>query len=193
MAAFVMLSAVLLGLLLPFSMADNNNNILYGDDTLNTGKFLTEGEFTFIMKSDCNLVFRPSHTTAPPFCWTNGNLVITVLMPTAYDIVIWASDTNGPEGKYILVLQRDGHVVIYAVGIYGPSLTNMKNRKKIAMEGSLKINKEIFLDDGHRAMVGSNEGFEASMDSNGKLFKKKKWTEEQLQKSETNDKDKMSE
>ncbi|XP_074560926.1 mannose-specific lectin-like [Curcuma longa] len=150
MAAFVMLSAVLLGLLLPFSMADNNN-ILHGDQTLEPGKSLTAGEFTFIMQLDCDLVLYDmdknviwsSNTSGKGNdCYAhfqeNGNLVINGYDAKGKEGVIWASDTSQRgNGNYILVVQGDGYVTIRGEAIWikpdTPHPTNMKIRKKIAM------------------------------------------------------------
>ncbi|XP_074565306.1 mannose-specific lectin-like [Curcuma longa] len=119
MAALVMLSAaVFLGLLLPSSMADN---VLDGGGTLYTGQSLTQGDYTFIMQSDCNLVLYDKGRAV----WaskTNGQGRNCVLrMQTDGNLVVydgsnrpvWASNTGGSRGYYILVLQRDRNVVIY--------------------------------------------------------------------------------
>ncbi|KAG6476875.1 hypothetical protein ZIOFF_066123 [Zingiber officinale] len=99
-------------------MADN---VLYGGDTMNAGQSLTQGGYTFIMQTDCNLVLYDSGRAV----WasgtdgrgrncvlrmqTDGNLVI-------YDgnnRAVWASNTSGPRGNFVLILQRDRNVVIY--------------------------------------------------------------------------------
>ncbi|KAG6476860.1 curculin-1-like [Zingiber officinale] len=120
MATLVLLSAtLLLGLLLPSSMA---NNILYAGDTLYSDYSLTEGSYTFTMQDDCNLVLDESRlevwssnttgqgTACHVKLYTDGNLVIY----NSNDKPInWSSDTAGKEDKYILVVHRDGYVVIY--------------------------------------------------------------------------------
>ncbi|XP_074586921.1 uncharacterized protein LOC141842827 [Curcuma longa] len=142
MAALVMLSAVLLGLLLPFSMADNNN-ILYRGDTLNTGESLTEGEFTFIMQSDCNLVLYANDNEMWSTATNNLGFNCVAHFQTNADLVIrgddgnvvWSSNTSQPEGEFILVLQRDGRVVIYGNPIFNIPNAEPRNRKirKVAM------------------------------------------------------------
>ncbi|KAG6476883.1 mannose-specific lectin-like [Zingiber officinale] len=125
MASLVMLSvALLLGLFLPSSMA---NNVLFGGDRLNTGESLRERNFKFTMMSDdCTLVLNDNDQTvwSSPTnglgnnCFahlqTNGNLVIR----NDNDQVVWSSNTAGEEGNYILVLQNDGSVVIFGRSIW---------------------------------------------------------------------------
>ncbi|KAG6495873.1 mannose-specific lectin-like [Zingiber officinale] len=135
MASLVMLSAaLLLGLLLPFSMADN---VLLGGDRLKTGESLTEGDFSFDMQFDCNLVLYDNGQPvwSPPsnglgnscfaYLQTNGNFVIY----NGNGQVVWTSNTAGEEGNYILVLQRDGNVVIYS----RPIFTIPPNSKGVVM------------------------------------------------------------
>ncbi|XP_074564898.1 mannose-specific lectin 1-like [Curcuma longa] len=135
MASLVMLSAaVLLGLLLPFSMA---NNVLYGGHKLLAGESLTEGDFTFIMQSDCNLVLYDKDQAL----WSSGTNGLGsrcfARMQTDGNFIIfndrlnkvWESGTRQTEGEFILVLQRDGHVVIYADPIFTVPEVEPKNRK----------------------------------------------------------------
>ncbi|XP_042432836.1 mannose-specific lectin-like [Zingiber officinale] len=87
MASLVMLSAaLLLGLFLPSSMA---NNVLFGGDRLNTGESLREGNFKFTMMSDdCTLVLNDNDQT------------------------VWSSPTNGLGNNCFAQLQNNGNLVI---------------------------------------------------------------------------------
>ncbi|XP_042432835.1 mannose-specific lectin-like [Zingiber officinale] len=123
--------------------SDESTNILYGGYKLRTDESLNEGDYTFVMQSDCNLVLYANNNNQVMWssetnnlgrrCFarmqTDGNLVI-------FDGInfnkIWDSNTRGPEGKYILVLQRDGHVVIYGSPIWTIPNDEPTNRK-IAM------------------------------------------------------------
>ncbi|KAG6476874.1 mannose-specific lectin-like [Zingiber officinale] len=142
MAALVMLSAtVILGLLLPSSMA---NNVLFGGDRLNTGESLREGNFKFTMMPDCNLMLLDNRQAVSVALWasnTNGlgsNCFARMQTDGKFVIFndnfnkVWSSNTHGQEGKYILVLQRDGHVVIYSRPIWTIPEDEPMNRK-IAM------------------------------------------------------------
>ncbi|XP_074561487.1 mannose-specific lectin TAR1-like [Curcuma longa] len=136
MASLVMLSAaVLLGLLLPSSMADRN--VLYGGEKLRTDEFLAEGDYIFVMQSDCNLVLYEkeqalwsSETNGlGSRCFarmqTDGNFIIFNDRANK----VWESRTRQTEGEFILVLQRDGHVVIYADPIFTVPEVEPNNRK----------------------------------------------------------------
>ncbi|KAG6479672.1 mannose-specific lectin-like [Zingiber officinale] len=138
MASLVMLSVtVLLGLLLPFSVADS---VLNGGGTLYSGQSLNQGAYTFVMQPDCNLVLYDSGLAV----WSSGtynqgyNCVLR--MQTDGNLVIysngndaiWASNTSGPEGNFILVLQSDRNVVIYSCPIWATG-TNTANSKGVVI------------------------------------------------------------
>nr|AKT75734.1 mannose-binding lectin precursor [Curcuma longa] len=122
-ASVIILSAAIFLGLLPSALS---KNILLSGETLETGKFLTEGEFTFLMQSDCNLVLydlnRPIWSSGTIHkgsgcilkMQNDGNLVIYNVTNNA----IWASNTGGQQGNYILILQRDRNVVIYSQPIF---------------------------------------------------------------------------
>ncbi|XP_042437201.1 mannose-specific lectin-like [Zingiber officinale] len=140
MATLVLLSAaLLLGLLLPSSMA---NNILYAGDTLNTSQSLTQGGYTFIMQSDCNLVLDDDQNQAlwtsatnglGDNCFANlqtdGNLVIN----NDKNEVVWSTNTAGEEDQYILFLHHDGHINIYKPIWTRPNNDDNSTNRKIAM------------------------------------------------------------
>ncbi|XP_074589703.1 uncharacterized protein LOC141845543 [Curcuma longa] len=136
MAGLVILSAFLLGLLLPSSMADN---VLYSGDTLYSGQSLNQGSYTLTMQSDCNLVLYDygraiwsSGTYNRGYncvlrMQTDGNLVIY-----SNSNAIWASNTGGQQGYFVLVLQRDRNVVIYGCPSWATA-TNAANSKGVVV------------------------------------------------------------
>lgn len=96
------------------------NNIMYGGDTLQAGQSLTQGNYQFIMQTDCNLVLYDTGSAV----WSSGTdtrgTTCHVTLEMTGDLVInnvgsriWSSDSGGKSGNYILVLQRDRNVVIY--------------------------------------------------------------------------------
>ncbi|KAH0465460.1 hypothetical protein IEQ34_005563 [Dendrobium chrysotoxum] len=102
----------------------SGNNYLLSSERLNTGYSLIEGVYQFIIQNDCNLVlyqFRDpiwssGTNNQGSGCYLtfekDGNLVI-------YDYenkIVWETKTNGIEGNYVLILQRDRNVVIYGPG-----------------------------------------------------------------------------
>ncbi|XP_042380376.1 mannose-specific lectin-like [Zingiber officinale] len=139
MAALVTLSAaaVLLGLLLPSAMA--NNNVLYRGDKLLPGESLTEGTYEFIMQDHCKLGLYDNGNDNRRELWSfqfvNGRGCYARL-DTDYYFRIY--DENGENFTFntspgrILVLQRDGHVVIYSEPVLTISEDEPTNRK-IAM------------------------------------------------------------
>ncbi|XP_042437188.1 mannose-specific lectin-like [Zingiber officinale] len=143
MAALVMLSVtVLLGLLLPSSMA---NNVLYTYKDLLTVESLTNENYKFEMQSNCNLVLSDNDTNR--ILWSsnttdkghncfvrlqaNGDLVIF----NGKNEVVYSSNTAGKEDndKYILFLYPDGHIIIYEPKWTQPNNTDNYTNRKIAM------------------------------------------------------------
>ncbi|KAG6512032.1 mannose-specific lectin-like [Zingiber officinale] len=134
MAALVTLSAaaVLLGLLLPSAMA--NNNVLYRGDKLFPGESLTEGTYEFIMQDHCMLVLKDNGNEVWSF-QGNGRGCYAFFDTDGYfrivDEIGQNSNFNSFPGS-ILVLQRDGHVVIYSRPVWIIPEGEPTNRK-IAM------------------------------------------------------------
>ncbi|XP_074565083.1 ribosome biogenesis protein NOP53-like [Curcuma longa] len=104
------------------------------------------------MKSDCNLTLYHNDksiwssntadlaTNCSALLLDNGRFLIRGLNENGIPIVIWDIPINGPEGKYILAVQGDGHVIIY-----GPDRWTIpeepKNRKKIAMSKIKRVTR----------------------------------------------------
>ncbi|KAG6476859.1 hypothetical protein ZIOFF_066107 [Zingiber officinale] len=118
------------------------NNILYAGDTLNTSQSLTQGGYTFIMQSDCNLVLDDDQNQAlwtsatnglGDNCFANlqtdGNLVIN----NDKNEVVWSTNTAGEEDQYILFLQHDGHINIYKPIWTRPNNDDNSTNRKIGM------------------------------------------------------------
>ncbi|XP_058106568.1 mannose-specific lectin-like [Magnolia sinica] len=111
-------------------------DILFHDESLNTGEFLENGPYRFIMQADCNLVLYVNGTRA---LWSsrtngrgtscratlqnNGNLV--VLSGTD---VVWTSNTAVGANNYRLIVQGDGNVVIYGGAMWATN-TVQSNRR----------------------------------------------------------------
>ncbi|KAJ4767491.1 Mannose-binding lectin [Rhynchospora pubera] len=99
-------------------------NLLYSGEYLYGGQSLTEGSYTFIMQTDCNLVLYDSGRAV----WSSGTYrqAENCFLSMQYDgnLVIysgsralWASNTQRSRGNFVVVLQRDRNVVLY-----GPAL-----------------------------------------------------------------------
>nr|ACJ66865.1 mannose-binding lectin [Zingiber officinale] len=136
MAGLVILSAFLLGFLLPSSMADN---VLYSGDTLSSGQSLTQGSYSLTMQSDCNLVLYDYGRAV----WSSGtynrgyNCVLRMqndgnLVIYSNNNAIWASNTGGQQGYFVLILQRDRDVVIYGCPSWATG-TNTANSKGVVV------------------------------------------------------------
>nr|AAA19577.1 lectin [Epipactis helleborine] len=138
----LLLCAASLTLLLAIP-SSGDNHLLTGQ-RLTTGSFLTEGGFTFIMQSDCNLVLydlnRPIWASGTygkgTGCFlsmqSDGNLVV-------YDvrnIAIWASNTARNNGNYLLILQKDRNVVIYSQPIWATT-TNIRGSAGVVIAPAL--------------------------------------------------------
>ncbi|XP_058106570.1 mannose-specific lectin-like [Magnolia sinica] len=111
-------------------------DILFHDESLNTGEFLENGPYRFIMQADCNLVLYVNTTRA---LWSsrtsgrgtscratlqnNGNLVVL----SGTDIV-WTSNTAVGANNYRLIVQGDGNVVIYGAAMWATN-TVQSNRR----------------------------------------------------------------
>ncbi|KAK1312662.1 hypothetical protein QJS10_CPA07g00494 [Acorus calamus] len=100
------------------------SNMLFSGGSLNAGQALTNGNYKFIMQSDCNLVLYDggraiwaSNTNGKGSSCVlrmqyDGNLVIYA----AGERAVWATNTNRGRGNYFLTLQNDRNVVIYDGG-----------------------------------------------------------------------------
>ncbi|XP_058106564.1 mannose-specific lectin-like [Magnolia sinica] len=125
--------AILLLFLLSNAVAEE---LLFSGEGLNTGEFLENGPYRFIMQNDCNLVLYVNRTRA---LWSsrtngrgttcratlqnNGNLV--VLSGTD---VVWTSNTARGSNNYRLIVQGDGNVVIYGAALWATN-TVQSNRR----------------------------------------------------------------
>lgn len=116
-------SALFLGFLCFPSAADN---VLYPGGSLLAGQYLSQGNYSLIMQTDCNLVLylsgRPvwaSQTYGRGYeCRAilkrDGNLVVY----TGTGMPVWVSGTGRYPGNYVLILQPNGDVVIYGSSIW---------------------------------------------------------------------------
>ncbi|XP_058106567.1 mannose-specific lectin-like [Magnolia sinica] len=125
--------AILLLFLIGNAVAEE---LLFSGESLNTGEFLENGPYRFIMQTDCNLVLYVNRTRA---LWSsrtngrgttcratlqnNGNLV--VLSGTD---VVWTSNTAVGSNNYRLIVQGDGNVVIYGGAMWATN-TVQSNRR----------------------------------------------------------------
>ncbi|KAH7686982.1 alpha-D-mannose-specific plant lectins domain-containing protein [Dioscorea alata] len=123
--AFASLSLGLTLVLVVAPLSSMASNILYPGKTLQPGKSLTEGSYSFTMGTDCdavlsengNLIWETDTKYRDINCYLSvsetGNLIIHRPSGTT----LWQTNKNGEKGNYILVLQEDGNLVIY-----GPDL-----------------------------------------------------------------------
>ncbi|CAA6669424.1 unnamed protein product [Spirodela intermedia] len=117
----LLFSALFLCLISPSSAA---TNVLYTNQALLTNQYLQYGNYIFGMRADCNLVLLDNGNVVWSTGLSNqgtncgarlqgdGNFVIF----NSNGQPVWASNTTGPSGKYVVILQPNRNVVLY-----GPS------------------------------------------------------------------------
>jgi len=123
-----MAAAVAAGLL---SQPCAGDSVLYSGNqigsTLSAEESLTLGTYSLKMRADCNLVLSDGNQTiwatntvipGSPDCrlalQSDGNLVIY----SEKSGTVWSSGSQGKEGFYVLVLQRDRNLVVYGSPIW---------------------------------------------------------------------------
>jgi hypothetical protein len=134
---FAILSATL-ALLTP----SHAHNLLYSGEYLYGGQSLTEGSYTFIMQTDCNLVLYDSGRAI----WSSGTYkkAENCFLSMQYDgnLVIysgswalWSSNTQRSRGNFVVVLQRDRNVVLYGPALWATG-TNRVGTANVTISGN---------------------------------------------------------
>ena len=115
---------------------------LYSGQTLGTGESLTQGGYSLIMQTDCNLVL---YSDGP--LWASGTYHkgVNCYAAMQYDgnfvvysgsgAALWASGTNIGNGYYVLIVQPDRNLVIY-----GPALWATSTNAATAGFGQIAVN-----------------------------------------------------
>lgn len=108
------------------------NHLLSGQ-TLKNGEHLEEDDYGLIMQPDCNLVLYKDEPDEAVWSTKSGNhgdaCVATLKRDGNFVIVdrngtvVAMTMTNGTEGNYILLLQRDRNVVIYSKALWNSGTT----------------------------------------------------------------------
>ncbi|KAJ8618576.1 hypothetical protein MRB53_014762 [Persea americana] len=117
---------------------------MFNGESLNTGDFLENGPYRFIMQSDCNLVLYVNRTRA---LWSsgtnergtscratlqnNGNLIVL-----SGSDVVWTSNSVRGSNNYRQIVQSDGNVVIYGAALKVGN-TCCKRREQFEMKVSV--------------------------------------------------------
>ncbi|KAJ3686235.1 hypothetical protein LUZ61_015399 [Rhynchospora tenuis] len=129
-----------LSFFIPTRYADD---VMYSGNTLYGGYFLSYGNYFLVMQTDCNLVLYDNGQVVWSSGTSNLGLGCTLQMQTDGNLVIydlfnralWASNTGGQQGYYVLVLQRDRNVVIYGGAIWGAG-TNAIGTATVVISGN---------------------------------------------------------
>ncbi|KAL0922376.1 hypothetical protein M5K25_006357 [Dendrobium thyrsiflorum] len=147
MAFFSMIKILLLctpslSLLATLASGQNATNYLISGDHLSTSQYLIEGNTKLIIQNDCDLVLYNSTKRI----WNSGTInkglgcYLTlqengklVILDNKNDVV-WDTKPIKPNGKYILIVQRD-----YKAVIYGPKFwaTNLIGSDDVAVATAL--------------------------------------------------------
>ncbi|KAG1337819.1 mannose-specific lectin 3 [Cocos nucifera] len=129
----------IVSLLAPPSTA-NDSNVLLTGDVIPTNGQLTNGDATFVMQGDCNLVLYNNRRGFQSNTHGNGdNCTLTLndlgqfVIRGASGSAVWNSALRGnyTRGKYAAVLRPDGEVAIYGPAVW--STPNYAFRTKGAM------------------------------------------------------------
>nr|P49329.1 RecName: Full=Mannose-specific lectin; AltName: Full=Agglutinin; Contains: RecName: Full=Mannose-specific lectin heavy chain; Contains: RecName: Full=Mannose-specific lectin light chain; Flags: Precursor [Aloe arborescens] len=103
------------------------DNILYSSEVLHENQYISYGPYEFIMQHDCNLVLYESGN--PTWASNTGGLALhcratlqtdgNLVVQNSANRIIWQSNTGtGTNGDYLLVLQKNGNVVIVGPPIW---------------------------------------------------------------------------
>ncbi|KAL0919711.1 hypothetical protein M5K25_011826 [Dendrobium thyrsiflorum] len=109
-----------------FGLPASSGNVLKNGEVLGTEKFLSIGNYTFIMQKDCNLVLYENHDAIwdsnTPEMGNNCSLVLQsngeLQILSELGAPVWRTEIAGEYGKYALVLQPNGNVVVYGSPIW---------------------------------------------------------------------------
>ncbi|XP_077234724.1 mannose-specific lectin-like [Tasmannia lanceolata] len=91
-------------------------DMLFSGETLDTGAFIENGPYRFIMQNDCNLVLYINQTRALWASGTNGSETV------------WNSNISGGVNSCRLIVQGDGNVVIYSAALWATNSVQSKRR-----------------------------------------------------------------
>ncbi|MQM12420.1 hypothetical protein Taro_045339 [Colocasia esculenta] len=120
--------AVFLGCLSLPSAADS---VLYSGGRLFAGQSLVQGNYSFVMQEDCNLVLYYGRTPLwASLTYEKGYDCVAILEREGYLVIysgsgspLWSSGTGRSfPGRYVLVLQPNGDVVIYGSSIWATGI-----------------------------------------------------------------------
>ncbi|XP_077234697.1 mannose-specific lectin-like [Tasmannia lanceolata] len=111
-------------------------DMLFSGETLDTGAFIENGPYRFIMQTDCNLVLYMNKTRVLWASGTNGrgtsckatfqdncNLVVLSGSET-----VWSSNISGGGNSCRLIVQGDGNVVIYGAPLWATNTVQSRKR-----------------------------------------------------------------
>uniref|UniRef100_A0A1D1YFN4 Mannose-specific lectin n=1 Tax=Anthurium amnicola TaxID=1678845 RepID=A0A1D1YFN4_9ARAE len=128
-------AVALVGLLLASDVVVGKDTLFPGE-SLQSGEFLENGPYRFIMQDDCNLVLYVSQSRSLWASGTDGKgtACVATLQADGYlvvlsgSIVLWSSNTAGGFKNYILIVQRDGNVVIYGAALWATNTAQSRRR-----------------------------------------------------------------
>ncbi|XP_077234725.1 mannose-specific lectin-like [Tasmannia lanceolata] len=111
-------------------------DMLFSGETLETGAFIENGPYRFIMQNDCNLVLYINQTRALWASGTNGrgtscratfqdNCNLVVLSGSE---IVWSSNISRGGNSCRLIVQGDGNVVVYGAALWATNTVQSKRR-----------------------------------------------------------------
>ncbi|XP_038981014.1 mannose-specific lectin 3-like [Phoenix dactylifera] len=113
--------------LLPRPSTANDSNVLLTGDVLPTNGQLSNGDATFVMQGDCNLVlynkrrgFQSNTHGNGDNCTLTLNALGQLVIKGASGSAFWSSTLRGnyTRGNYAAVLRPDGEVAIYGPAVW---------------------------------------------------------------------------
>nr|QDX15852.1 lectin [Arisaema heterophyllum] len=167
-------SALFLGFLSLPSAADS---VLYSGGSLLTGQSLVQGNYSFVMQEDCNLVLYNGRVPLWASLTYHQGFRCVAILQREGDLMIfsgsgrllWSSGTGRVDRRsYVLVLQPDGNVVIYGTSIRATGIGGSgpdKVVKGTAKKGALPFTPGVSTAEKGRKAAGSSD-VEAGTGSN---------------------------
>lgn len=116
-----LLSSSILLLLIASCSSASFGNVLKAGEILTAGGVLSVGDYKYMMQTDCNLVLYdrdiPIWSSRTSEKGTDCKLLLQnsgeLFIISGTGVTLWRSETGGAYGKYVLVLQPNGNVVVY--------------------------------------------------------------------------------
>ncbi|KAH0461152.1 hypothetical protein IEQ34_008727 [Dendrobium chrysotoxum] len=131
-----------------FGFPTGSGNVLTSGQELSTDKSLSIGNYNFAMQRDCNLVLYENDivlwASNTPKRGSNCRLLLQsngeLQIISDLGALVWRTETGGEYGKYALVLQPNGNVVIYRSPVWSTGTHTQSKTVNAAPKNSVSQN-----------------------------------------------------